>query len=82
MSGPSISRHLMVLENAGLIRSERQGQYIVYELTPDNLVNTLSQFAFEICPIGGPLKRESRKNMRSASLPDTNKPLTTARKLK
>ena len=60
MSTPAISRHLSVLENAGLVRSERQGQRVLYSLVPDNLVNTLTGFAFEVCPVGGPLKRESR----------------------
>ncbi len=61
MSAPAISRHLAVLANAGLITSERRGQFVVYRLVPDNLVNTLTQFAFEICPVGGPLKREGKK---------------------
>jgi DNA-binding transcriptional ArsR family regulator len=60
MTAPSMSRHLSVLENAGLVTSERKGQRVLYRLTPDNLVNTLTGFAFEICPVGGPLKRQSR----------------------
>ena len=60
MSTPAISRHLSVLENAGLVRSERQGKRVLYALVPDNLVNTLTGFAFEVCPVAGPLKRESR----------------------
>ena len=60
MSTPAISRHLSVLENAGLVRSERHGQRVLYALVPDNLVNTLTGFAFEVCPVAGPLKRESR----------------------
>ena len=60
MSAPAVSRHLAVLENAGLVASERRGQYVVYRLVPDSLVNTLTQFAFEICPVGAPLKREAR----------------------
>jgi DNA-binding transcriptional ArsR family regulator len=60
MTAPSISRHLSVLENAGLVSSERQGQRVLYRLTPDSLVNTLTGFAFEICPVAGPLKREAR----------------------
>ncbi|KAB7765545.1 metalloregulator ArsR/SmtB family transcription factor [Xanthomonas sacchari] len=64
MSAPAISRHLSVLEAAGLVASERRGQFVVYRLTPDNLVNTLSGFAFEICPSAGPLKRESRKRAK------------------
>lgn len=59
-SRPTISRHLSVLENAGLVASERRGQHVFYRLTPDNIVNTLTGFAFEICPVAGPLKRESK----------------------
>ena len=61
MSAPTISRHLSILENAGLVTSTRRGQFVLYKLSPDNLVNTLTGFAFELCPVGGPLKRESRK---------------------
>src|SRR3981081_2892983 len=60
MKSPPISRHLSVLENAGLVTSERRGQRVLYRLNPDNLVTTLTGFAFEICPVAGPLKRESR----------------------
>ena len=60
MSTPAISRHLSVLENAGLVKSERRGQRVLYSLVPDNLVNTLTGFAFEVCPVAGPLKREAR----------------------
>jgi DNA-binding transcriptional ArsR family regulator len=61
MSAPAISRHLSVLEAAGLVSSDRRGQFIFYQLNKDSLVNTLTGFAFEICPTAGPLKRESRK---------------------
>ncbi len=60
MSAPAISRHLSILENAGLVSSERQGQFVLYRLNRDSLVNNLTGFAFEICPVAGPLKRESR----------------------
>jgi ArsR family transcriptional regulator, arsenate/arsenite/antimonite-responsive transcriptional repressor len=65
MSTPAVSRHLSVLENAGLVRSERRGQRVLYMLVPDNLVNTLTGFALEVCPVGGPLKRESRALAKS-----------------
>lgn len=65
MSAPAISRHLSVLEDAGLILGERRGQFIHYRLKPDNLVNSLTGFAFEICPNAGPLKRESRKRAKA-----------------
>jgi DNA-binding transcriptional ArsR family regulator len=60
MSTPAISRHLSVLENAELVTSERKGQFVMYRLNADNLVNTLAGFTFELCPVGRPLKRESR----------------------
>ena len=60
ISTPAISRHLSVLENAGLVQSRREGQRVLYALVPDNLVITLTGFAFEVCPVGRPLKRESR----------------------
>lgn len=60
MSTPAISRHLSVLENAGLVISERQGLFVMYRLNADNLVTSLTGFAFELCPVAGPLKKESR----------------------
>jgi DNA-binding transcriptional ArsR family regulator len=69
MTTPSMSRHLSVLENAGLVTSNRHGQRVLYHLNGDSLVNTLTGFAFEICPVAGPLKRESRalaKRQRAA----------------
>lgn len=61
ISKPSLSKHLSVLENAGLVKRERQGQFIRYSLVPDNLTNTLHGFAQQICPAGGPIVRESRR---------------------
>ena len=69
MSAPAISRHLSVLENAGLISGEKRGQYVVYKLNADSLVNTLSQFAFSVCPVGGPLKRESKAKKKALEQP-------------
>jgi len=69
MSAPAISRHLSVLETAGLVVSERRGQYVHYRLKPDNLVNSLTGFAFEICPTAGPLKRESHRLAKSTRKP-------------
>lgn len=59
MSKPAVSKHLQVLENAGLVRSEKRGQYVWYALVRENLVNTLNGFVQKICPVSGPLKKES-----------------------
>ncbi|MYM96717.1 metalloregulator ArsR/SmtB family transcription factor [Duganella vulcania] len=60
MSAPAISRHLSILENAGLVTREREGQFVYYQINRDSLVNTLTGYAFEVCPVARPLKRESR----------------------
>ncbi len=60
MTKPAISKHLSILENAGLIRGEKRGQFIHYALVRENLVNTLNGFVQEVCPVSKPLKRESR----------------------
>jgi ArsR family transcriptional regulator, arsenate/arsenite/antimonite-responsive transcriptional repressor len=59
MSKPAVSQHLSILENAGLIASEKRGQFIYYRLIPENLVNTLNSYVQEVCPVSRPLKRES-----------------------
>lgn len=58
---PSMSKHLGILENAGLVRREKKGQFVHYSLVSDSLINTLNGFVQEVCPVGRPLKNESRK---------------------
>ncbi len=65
ISKPSISKHLSILENAGLIASERRGQFIHYRLVGDSLVNTLNEYIQEVCPVSRPLKRESARLAKS-----------------
>jgi len=60
ISAPATSRHLSVLENAGLVSSERRGQFVYYHLNSKNLVTRLSGFMFELCPTAGPLKRQAK----------------------
>ena len=59
MAKPSISQHLSLLESAGLVTSEKRGQYVFYRLVPESLTNTLHGFVQEVCPVARPLKRES-----------------------
>lgn len=61
MSKPAISKHLAILENAGLILGDKRGQFVHYSLVRENLVNTLNSFVQEVCPVSRPLKRESKK---------------------
>lgn len=59
MSKPAVSQHLAVLENAGLVSKEKRGQFVYYKLVPESLANTLNGFVQQVCPVSGPLKRES-----------------------
>jgi DNA-binding transcriptional ArsR family regulator len=61
---PSLSKHLSILENAGLISSEKKGQFIHYSLVRDSLVNTLNGYLQEVCPVSRPYKKESQKKAK------------------
>lgn len=59
MSKPAVSQHLSVLETAGLVTSEKKGQFVHYSLARDQLANTLNGYVQEVCPVAKPLRRES-----------------------
>jgi len=61
ISKPAVSQHLSVLEGAGLVTSEKRGQFVHYKLAPEALANTLNGFVQEVCPVAKPLKRESAR---------------------
>ncbi|ODU44641.1 metalloregulator ArsR/SmtB family transcription factor [uncultured Aquimonas sp.] len=58
-SKPALSGHLRILEDAGLIRREKRGQFVFFQLVPERLTNTVFAWAAEVCPVARPLKRES-----------------------
>lgn len=66
MTAPAVSRHLSVLENADLVKSERRGAFVYYSLNGEHLANTLTGYAFELCPVARPLKRESQARTRKS----------------
>ena len=53
ISRPAMSRHLDVLQRAGLVSGTRQGQRVLYRLNRDALLNALARFASEV---DGPLR--------------------------
>ncbi len=69
MSKPAVSQHLSVLENAGLIASEKRGQFVYYRLLPESLANTLNSYVQQVCPVSRPLKRESAELSRQKDDP-------------
>lgn len=73
ISKPSVSQHLSVLEAAGLVKSDKRGQFVYYSLVQDSLTNTLNGYVQEVCPVGRPLKRESKEiGKRSRASPQAN----------
>ena len=57
MSQPAISKHLSVLENAGLVWREKRGQNVHYGLKEDALTGTLVHFLAEVCPRSSPFRK-------------------------
>jgi ArsR family transcriptional regulator len=60
-SKPTISHHLKVLEEAGLVRSERRGTFVVYTLQ-SNVIEDLAQAILE-------LSAEGRRKRKSKATP-------------
>lgn len=50
MTLPSISKHLSVLRNAGLVLQQKRGQFVLYSVAPDHLANLLYGFLTPFCP--------------------------------
>ena len=50
ISGPAISRHLSILEAAGLVSDRREGNRIYYRLEPEALASTVGDFLSAVCP--------------------------------
>lgn len=73
MSKPSISQHLQLLEHAGLVASEKRGKFVYYKQVPDTLASTLTGFVQDVCPIGGPIRRESAELARKAKAAEAEK---------
>ena len=65
MSKPALSKHLKLLEGAGLVVSERRGQFVHYRVADRNLLATLHSMLATFCPVGGPLKREGAAKAKS-----------------
>ncbi len=60
LSKPTISHHLRLLEEAGLVRSERRGTSIVYTLQ----ANVLEELAAELLDLTAGLRDSGRKRRK------------------
>jgi DNA-binding transcriptional ArsR family regulator len=66
ISGPSVSRHLGVLKNAGLIAERHEANRIYYCLIEERLALCVGEFHSSICPEQVVLRRRLK---RKAPLP-------------
>jgi DNA-binding transcriptional ArsR family regulator len=64
MTKPSISKHLSILREAGLIREEKRGQFVIYSLAEDSLTNSLYGFLSHFCPEARKINRERQRTGR------------------
>ena len=60
MELPSISKHLSVLREAGLVNQQKRGQYILYFIAADHVANTLYGFLSPFCPEARRIARERK----------------------
>jgi ArsR family transcriptional regulator len=67
MSQPAISKHLSILENAGLVWREKRGQNVHYGLNEEAVTGTLVHFLAEICPRSRPFRRDSAEAAKRKS---------------
>jgi ArsR family transcriptional regulator len=49
MAMPSISKHLAILKEAGLVREQKRGQFVLYNLAADHMANLLYGFLTPFC---------------------------------
>ena len=59
MSQPAISKHLSLLENAGIVWREKRGQNVHYGLKEEALTSSLVHFLAEVCPRSRPFRKDS-----------------------
>ena len=73
MSKPAMSKHLKVLENAGLVACEKKGQFVHYSIADDNLTAKLHNLLATFCPVGSKLKKESKVKSQEVKKQKTSK---------
>ncbi|MEM9311775.1 MAG: metalloregulator ArsR/SmtB family transcription factor [Pseudomonadota bacterium] len=50
MAMPSISKHIAILHEAGLLHRQKRGQEVIYSIAADNLANSMYAFLTPFCP--------------------------------
>jgi DNA-binding transcriptional ArsR family regulator len=62
LSAPAISRHLSILETAGLVTSRREANRIYYRVEPEPLAEALGDFLSAVCPAQIVPRTKKRRN--------------------
>src|SRR5689334_16655731 len=65
ISGPSVSRHLSLLETAGLVAVRREGNRLLCQLQQETLIGALNGFLSAVCPTQ--IVRRKRQSQRRKS---------------
>ena len=61
MATPSISKHLSILKEGGLVHEQKRGQYVLYSVAADSLANALYGFLTPFCPDARRIAAERRE---------------------
>lgn len=77
MELPSISKHLAVLREAGLIHQQKRGQHVLYSLASDHIANTLYGFLIPFCPEARRIAADRRERGHPADRPRRRAPPRT-----
>ncbi len=64
MALPSISKHLSVLKSAGLVNEQKRGQFVLYSIAPDSMVNALYSFMTPFCPEARRISKKRRASKK------------------
>ena len=67
MALPSISKHLSVLYQAGLVHQQKRGQHIIYSIAADHLANSLYSFLTPFCPEARKLSAERKLHRKKGN---------------
>jgi len=65
MAMPSISKHLSVLREAGLVHEQKRGQFVIYSIAADNLTNALYGFLSPFCPQARKITAQRQRERKS-----------------
>ena len=76
ISKPAMSKHLSILEGAGLIWKKREGQFVLYGMEQENLAGHLWTFMQEVCPPSRAIRAEVKAEIDQPAGEEFGQPKT------